>query len=124
MTHLSRPVRWDSDHVVTISDEITAIMQEIKRADAFDRVHLGLDYFDASIDRVSASVIGARSAKKAVMLALLEPTEYLLRAESEGDYTRRLALLEEFRILPAGIVFDEYCERHGVPGSDWMEKRI
>ncbi len=124
MTHLSRPVRWDSDHVVTISDEITAIMQEIKRADAFDRVHLGLDYFDASIDRVSASVIGARSAKKAVMLALLEPTEHLLRAESEGDYTRRLALLEEFRILPAGIVFDEYCERHGVPGSDWMEKRI
>ena len=123
MTHLSRPVRWDSDHVVTISDEITAIMQEIKRADAFDRVHLGLDYFDASIDRVSASVIGARSAKKAVMLALLEPTEHLLQAEREGDYTRRLALLEEFRILPAGIVFDEYCERHGVPGSDWMEKK-
>ena len=120
MTHLSRPVRWDSDHVCTVTDEITAIMQEIKRADAFDRVHLGLDYFDASIDRISASVIGARSAKKAILMALLEPTELLLRAEAEGDNTRRLALLEEFKLLPAGIVFDEYCERHGVPGADWM----
>ena len=123
MTHLSRPVRWDSDHVVTVSDEIVAIMQEIKRADAFDRVHLGLDYFDASIDRVSASVIGARSAKKAILMALLEPTEQLLQAEAEGDHTRRLALLEEFKLLPAGIVFEEYCSRHGVPGADWMGGR-
>ena len=123
MTHLSRPVRWDSDHVVTFSDEILAIMQEIKRADAFDRVHLGLDYFDASIDRVSASVIGARSAKKAIITALLEPTEELLKAEAEGNYTRRLALLEEFKLLPSGIVFEEYCDRHGVPGADWMGGR-
>ena len=120
MTHLSRPVRWDSDHVCTVTDEILAIMQEIKRADAFDRVHLGLDYFDASIDRISASVIGARSAKKAILMALLEPTEQLLKAEAEGDLTRRLALLEEFKLLPAGIVFEEYCQRHGVPGADWM----
>ena len=123
MTHLSRPVRWDSDHVVTFSDEILAIMQEIKRADAFDRVHLGMDYFDASIDRVSASVIGARSAKKAIITALLEPTEELLKAEAEGNYTRRLALLEEFKLLPSGIVFEEYCDRHGVPGADWMGGR-
>ena len=99
-------------------------MQEIKRADAFDRVHLGLDYFDASIDRVSASVIGARSAKKAILIALLEPTEQLMKAEAAGDLTRRLALLEEFKLLPAGIVFDEYCERHGVPGSDWAGGRL
>ena len=123
MTHLSRPVRWDSDHVCTVTDEIVAIMQEIKRADAFDRVHLGLDYFDASIDRISASVIGARSAKKAILMALLEPTEQLLKAEAEGDNTRRLALLEEFKLLPAGIVFEEYCERHGVPGADWTGGR-
>lgn len=111
MTHLSRAVRWDSDHVATVSEDTVAIMQEIKRCNAFDKVHLGLDFFDASIDRVSASVIGARSVKKALMIALLEPTDKLMEAEREGNFTRRLALLEEFKMLPAGIVFDEYCGR-------------
>lgn len=121
MMHLSRAVRWDSDHVPVLSDETVPIMQEIKRADAFSRVHLGLDFFDASINRVAASVIGARSMKKALMIALLEPTDHLLRAEEAGDLTLRLALQEEFKLLPAGIVFSEYCERHGMPGDRWME---
>ena len=85
-------------------------------------MHLGLDFFDASIDRVSASVIGARSVKKALMIALLEPTDKLMEAEREGNFTRRLALLEEFKMLPAGIVFDEYCRRHDMPGADWAAK--
>ncbi len=122
MTHLSRAVRWDSDHVATVSEDTIAIMQEIKRCNAFDKVHLGLDFFDASIDRVSASVIGARSVKKALMIALLEPTDKLMEAEREGNFTRRLALLEEFKMLPAGIVFDEYCRRHDMPGADWAAK--
>ena len=122
MTHLSRAVRWDSDHVATVSEDTVAIMQEIKRCNAFDKVHLGLDFFDASIDRVSASVIGARSVKKALMIALLEPTDKLMEAEREGNFTRRLALLEEFKMLPAGIVFDEYCRRHDMPGADWAAK--
>ena len=122
MTHLSRAVRWDSDHVAIVSEDTVAIMQEIKRCNAFDKVHLGLDFFDASIDRVSASVIGARSVKKALMIALLEPTDKLMEAEREGNFTRRLALLEEFKMLPAGIVFDEYCRRHDMPGADWAAK--
>ena len=121
MMHLSRAVRWDSDHVPIICEDIITIMQEIKRCGAFDKVHLGLDFFDASINRVAASVIGARSVKKALLMALLEPTEALMDAEHSGDLTRRLALLEEFKLLPAGIVFEEYCARHQVKGADWME---
>lgn len=122
MMHLSRAVRWDSDHVAIANEDTVSIMQELKRCNGFDKVHLGLDFFDASINRIAASVIGARSVKKAIMVALLEPTEHLMQAEAADDLTKRLALLEEFRLLPAGIVFDEYCERHGMPGSDWLEK--
>ena len=121
MMHLSRCVRWDSDHVAIANEDTVSIMQELKRCGGFDKVHLGLDFFDASIDRVAASVIGARSVKKALLTALLEPTEHLLKAEAENDLTRRLALLEEFRFLPAGIVFEEYCERHNMPGANWLE---
>lgn len=121
MMHLSRCVRWDSDHVAIANEDTVSIMQELKRCGGFDKVHLGLDFFDASIDRVAASVIGARSVKKALLTALLEPTEHLLKAEAENDLTRRLALLEEFRFLPAGIVFEEYCERHSMPGAGWLE---
>lgn len=121
MMHLSRCVRWDSDHVAIASEDTVSIMQVLKRCGGFDRVHLGLDFFDASINRVAASVIGARSVKKALLTALLEPTEHLMKAEAEADFTRRLALLEEFRLLPAGIVFEEYCERHGMPGANWLE---
>lgn len=120
MLHISRPVRWDSDHVVMLDDETKAIMQEIVRADALDRVHIGTDYFDASIERVAAMVIGARNTKKALLYALLQPTEELKRVEREGNYTRRLALLEEARALPFGVVWEYFCEREGVPGSEWI----
>ncbi len=116
LLHVSRGVRWDSDHVVILSDELEAIAQELVRGDYLDRVHIGLDFFDASINRVAAWVIGARSMLKALLLAFLEPTETLRRLEAEGDTTARLALLEEQKSLPFGAVWDHYCRLHGVPG--------
>lgn len=120
MLHVSRPVRWDSDHVVMLDDETKAIMQEIVRANALDKVHIGTDYFDASINRVAASVIGARNAKKALLYALLQPNQALMSAEAEGNFTKRLALLEEAKALPLGLVWDMFCEQENVPGSDWL----
>lgn len=111
MLHVSRPVRWDSDHVVIVDEETKAIMEEIVRCGALDKVHIGLDFFDASIDRKRATVLGAVSAKKALLLALLQPEKELKKLEAEGDYTRRLELLEEVKGLPAGFVWEEYCER-------------
>lgn len=121
MLHVSRPVRWDSDHVVMLDDETKAIMQEIVRANALDKVHIGTDYFDASINRVAASVIGARNAKKALLYALLQPNQALMNAEAEGNLTKRLALLEEAKALPFGLVWDMFCEQESVPGSDWIQ---
>ena len=98
-----------------------AIAQEIVRGDYLDRVHIGLDFFDASINRVAAWVIGARATLKALLLALLEPIETLRELEAEGDYTARLALLEELKTLPFGAVWDHYCRSRGVPaGRDWL----
>ena len=122
MLHVSRPVRWDSDHVVMWDDETKAIMQEIVKCDALERVHIGTDYFDASIDRIAASVIGVRNAKKALLYALLQPNERLMAYEREMDYTRRLALHEEARTLPVGSVWDMFCETEGVPGSAWFRR--
>ncbi len=122
LLHVSRGVRWDSDHVAVYCEDIVAIMQQIKRCNAFDKVHLGLDFFDASINRIAASVNGARSVKKCLMTALLEPSEHLMKAEAAEDLTARLALQEEFKLLPSGIVFNEYCERHGVKASNWLEE--
>ena len=122
LLHLSRPVRWDSDHVVILDDELVAIAREVVRGGYLERVRLGLDYFDASINRVAAWVIGARGVLKAVLGALLEPTARLEQMEREGDYTGRLALLEEAKGLPWGAVWDEYCRRRGVPaGEAWLE---
>lgn len=120
MLHVSRPVRWDSDHVVMLDDETKSIMQEIVKADALDRVHIGTDYFDASINRVAASVIGARNAKKALLYALLQPWDELKRLEREENYTARLALLEESKALPFGLVWEYFCETENVPGSSWI----
>jgi L-rhamnose isomerase len=121
LLHVSRGVRWDSDHVVILSDELVAIAQELVRGDYLGRAHIGLDFFDASINRVAAWVIGARCMLKALLLAFLEPTEALRRLEAEGDTTARLALLEELKTLPAGAVWDHYCRQHGVPaGPDWL----
>jgi L-rhamnose isomerase len=115
LLHVSRGVRWDSDHVVILSDELQAIAQEIVRGDYLNRVHIGLDYFDASINRVAAWVIGMRSALKALLMALLEPTDQLREMEVAGDFTGRLALLEEIKGLPFGAVWDVYCLKQGVP---------
>lgn len=121
MLHVSRPVRWDSDHVVTLDDEVKEVMLEIKRADAFDLVHIGSDYFDASINRIAATVIGARSIKKALLYALLEPTELLRKAETDGKLARRLELTEQAKALPFGIVWEEFCERNEMPGAGWID---
>ncbi|GAA5510987.1 L-rhamnose isomerase [Novipirellula caenicola] len=123
LLHVSRGVRWDSDHVVTYTDELQAIMQEIVRGDYLDRVHIGLDFFDASINRVAAWAIGTRNALKALLAALLEPTEKLQQLERDGDYTARLALMEEHKTMPMGAVWDHYCQTVGVPvGAEWLEK--
>ena len=121
LLHVSRGVRWDSDHVVTLTDELQAIAQEAIRGGYLDRIHFGLDFFDASINRIAAWVIGTRNLLKALLLALLEPIDRLRAAEVAGDYTTRLALMEEAKSLPFGAVWDAYCEREGVPvGEAWL----
>jgi L-rhamnose isomerase len=121
LLHVSRGVRWDSDHVVTLSDEVQGMAHELVRGDYLRRVHLGLDYFDASINRVAAWVIGTRNLLKALLIAMLEPTEQLQRLELAGDYTRRLALMEEQKTLPAGAVWDQFCLQENVPArADWL----
>lgn len=115
LLHVSRGVRWDSDHVVVLNDDLQAIMQELVRGDFLGRTHIGLDYFDASINRVAAWVIGTRSALRALLLALLEPIDHLRSLEVAGDYTARLALLEELKGLPFGAVWDYHCFQAGAP---------
>jgi L-rhamnose isomerase len=118
MLHVSRGVRWDSDHVVLLTDEIQAIMQEIIRANAIDRVHVGLDYFDASINRIGAYVVGVRATQKALLQALLEPITQLRQYEANGQHFERMALLEEAKALPWAAVYDYYCMQKGVPAGD------
>jgi L-rhamnose isomerase len=121
LLHVSRGVRWDSDHVVTFNDDLQAIAHEIVRAEALERVHIGLDYFDASINRVAAWTIGARNTLKALLMALLEPLETLKQYELEGDFSSRLALQEELKSMPFHAVWDHYCQQKGVPVSiDFM----
>jgi len=122
LLHVSRGVRWDSDHVVILSDELRAIAQEIVRGDYLDRVHIGLDFFDASINRIAAWAIGTRCMIKALLIALLEPIDKLRKAESSGDYTARLAMLEESKTLPFGAVWDYYCTKMEVPAREtWLD---
>ena len=121
LLHVSRPVRWDSDHVVLLDDETQAIASEIVRHQLFDKVHIGLDFFDASINRIAAWVIGTRNTKKALLRALLEPTDRLRQAEAAGDYTARLALLEEQKSLPWQAVWEAWGLRHDVPAdASWL----
>ncbi len=115
LLHVSRGVRWDSDHVVTLTDELQAIMQEIVRGNYLERVHIGLDFFDASINRVGAWTIGTRNALRALLMALLEPVDQMRALELAGDYTARLAMLEEQKGLPFGSVWDYYCLQQDVP---------
>jgi L-rhamnose isomerase len=123
LLHVSRPIRWDSDHVVMLDDETQAIANEIIRHDLLDRVHVGLDFFDASINRIAAWVIGTRNMRKALLKALLEPTQELMDAELKGDYTTRLALLEECKSMPWSAIWDYYCLQQDVPvGTEWLTK--
>ena len=121
LLHVSRGVRWDSDHVVTCDDPTRAIFEELVRGDFLGRTAIGLDYFDASINRIAAWVIGTRAAQKALLAALLEPAARLRAAEKSGNHALRLALFEESRALPLGPVWDEFCRRHNTPaGLDFM----
>jgi L-rhamnose isomerase len=122
LLHVSRGVRWDSDHVVTFNDDLQAITQEIVRNDALERIHIGLDYFDASINRIAAWTIGARNTLRGLLNALLEPSDILKQNEISGDYSSRLALQEELKAMPAGAVWDYYCSKENVPvGMDYMK---
>jgi L-rhamnose isomerase len=122
LLHVSRGIRWDSDHVVILTDELAAIGQELVRGDYLDRTHLGLDFFDASINRVAAWVIGTRATQKSLLLAHLEPIDELRILEAAGDYTARLAMLEELKTLPAGAVWDYHCLKSEVPvGPAWLD---
>jgi L-rhamnose isomerase len=115
--HISRGVRWDSDHVVVAGDDVDAIAQELIRGDFLRRTHIGLDYFDASINRVAAWIIGARSVIRALLRGMLEPSDRLRELENAGDYTSRLALQEAVKQLPFAAVWDRYCETAGVPSD-------
>ncbi len=120
LLHVSRGVRWDSDHVVTLDDGLLSIAHELARNGLFNRTHIGLDFFDASINRIAAWVIGTRNALRSILIALLEPTE-IRRAEQSGDLTARLAMMEEAKGLPWAAVWDYYCLTKDVPvGRDWL----
>ncbi len=124
LLHVSRPVRWDSDHVVLFDEETQRIMREVVRADALDRVYIATDYFDASINRIAAWCIGARNTKKALLQALLEPTQRLREMAQDGDLTGVLVLSQEALTLPLGIVWDYYCQSRGVLRGDGLMNSI
>lgn len=121
LLHVSRPVRWDSDHVTLFNDDLRNVFLEIKRGDVWDRVVLALDFFDASINRIAAYVIGTRAAYKGILYALLDPSDALREYESAGKNAQRLALMEDFKTMPFSTVWDEFCRRSGVPlGTGWI----
>ena len=123
LLHVSRPVRWDSDHVIVLNDELKNIAEELVRNNFVEKTHIGLDFFDASINRIAAWVIGMRNMQKALLLALLEPTAMLKDYEVNFDFTSRLAILEEIKTLPAGAVWDYFCEINNVPvGEAWLKE--
>ena len=121
LLHVSRPVRWDSDHVVIMDDELQEIAKELVRNDLLGKTHVGLDFFDATINRVAAWVIGTRNTQKALMKAMLEPTNVLKETELMGDFTTRLALTEELKDFPFADIWNYYCQENHVPiGLDWL----
>ena len=121
LLHVSRPVRWDSDHVVTLDDELINIMHAIIRSNALSRVNIALDFFDASINRVAAWIIGVRNTQKALLQAILEPVDKLKALENQGDYSSRLALTEEYKTFPSNAVWDYFCLKQEVPVREqWL----
>lgn len=121
LLHVSRPVRWDSDHVVILDDELFAIAQSLVRNNLIKRTHIGLDYFDATINRVASWIIGTRSMQKALLRALLEPNDYLKELEDKGDFTSRLAIVEELKSYPFGVIYDHFLEMNNC-STNWLEK--
>lgn len=123
LLHVSRPVRWDSDHVVTMDDELLEIARELVRGNLLPRTSIGLDFFDGSINHVAAWIIGTRNTIKALLRAMLEPVDLLRKAEMDGDYTSRLALTEEFKSYPFGAIWDYYCASQGMPVREqWLDE--
>ena len=123
LLHVSRGVRWDSDHVVTLDDATSAMLEECIASGAMERIHVGLDFFDASINRIAAWAIGTRNAKKALLRGLLQPAKQFRESENARDYTARLARMEDAKSLPWGLVWQEYCARHGCPADGaWLAK--
>jgi len=123
LLHVSRGVRWDSDHVVILDDATLAVAQELVRGDFLPRTAIGLDFFDASINRISAWVIGTRNIQKALLIALLEPATAIREVESAGDFAGRLALMESAKSLPWGAVWEEFCQRNNTPGEfEWINE--
>jgi len=121
LLHVTRPIRWDSDHVVTLNEEIQLIASEIVRNDFMSRVNVGLDFFDASINRIGAYVTGTRAAQKAFLIAMLEPTADLVKIEEAGQNFERLAMLEELKTMPFSAVWDYFCLQEGVAtGMDYI----
>jgi len=123
MFHLSRGIRWDSDHVLSLNDELTQLSLEIVRANALKKVNIGLDFFDASINRIGAYVIGTRNAQKSFLFALLEPSKELRAYEDKNQGFQKLALMEEAKALPWGAVWDYFCQTNNVPvGADYISE--
>ena len=121
--HVTRPMRWDSDHVVIFDDELKEIAKEIVRCDALDKVMIGLDYFDASINRIAAWVVGARNMRKALLFAMLLPHGELKKYQDSGNFTKMLAMSEEYKFYPYNEVWNEFCKRENVPqGEKWLEE--
>ncbi|MFZ2379452.1 MAG: L-rhamnose isomerase, partial [Trichococcus flocculiformis] len=121
MLHVSRPIRWDSDHVVILDEATTRIGETLVRNDLLDKTFIGMDFFDATINRVAAMVIGARSTLKSLLLGMLSPIDTLKDAESTGDFTTRLAVTEEMKSYPFGAVWEFYCQQQNVPaGTEWL----
>jgi L-rhamnose isomerase len=119
---VTRPVRWDSDHVVLLEDEIKDIAAEIVRCNALDRVLIGLDFFDGSINRIAAWVVGVRNMQKALLIALLTPWEKLREMQDSGEFTKLMVEMEAVKTYPFGAVWEEFCKRNGVPADDgWFE---
>ena len=124
MLHVSRPVRWDSDHVTLMNDQTLDLFKEIVRAEALNRAHIGLDYFDASINRIGAYLIGTRATQKCLLQALLEPLATLRKYEDNGQGFERLALMEEMKSLPFGAVYDYFNWKNGVPVGEEFIGRV
>ena len=124
LLHVSRPMRWDSDHIVVLNDDVRMLAEEIIRSGRLSDIHIGLDFFDATVNRIGAWAVGARATLKSLLAALLEPHTELVRLEEAGDLIGRLALLEELKTLPLGLVWDYYCERSAVPTERELMSRV